>query len=59
MWELGGGRATATPPQLWSRGGGHGPNFLHVATRGIRDSLLYKVYHEGCCKVNRNFAVKS
>ena len=36
------------PPQLFARG----------ATRGIGDSLLYKAFHEVCCKVNRNFAVK-
>ena len=40
--------------------GGHGPsNFLHVATRGIGDDLVYKAFHEGCCNVNKNFAVKS
>ena len=53
--EPGGGNC---PPQLWSRGACP-PNFLHVATRGIGDVLLYKAFHEGCSKVNRNFAVKS
>ena len=40
------------------RRGGARANFLHVATRGIGDGLLYKVFHDGCCKVNRNFAVQ-
>ena len=53
-----GGRGGQLAPQLWSWGG-MPPNFLHVATRGIGDGLLYKAFHEGCCKVNRNFAVKS
>ena len=54
----GGAGGQLAPPTLEQRGRGP-PNFLHVATRDIGDGLLYKVFHDGCCKVNRNFAVNS
>ena len=65
-WGPGG---AAAPPTLAPGGGqlphpnfgagGVPPQLLHVGTSGIGDGLPYKVFHNGCYKVNRNFAVRS
>ena len=62
--EPGGPGGAATPPTLEHGGqypSGHAPppQFLHVTIRGIGDCLLYKAFHDACCIVKRNFAVKS
>ena len=55
----GGGGMQLALPTLEQGGRVPPPDFLHMGTRGIGDGLLCKTFHDGCCKVNRNIAVKS
>ena len=54
-----GGWGWGQPAPNFRAGWAWPPQLLHVGTSGIGDGLPYKVFHNGCYKVNQNFAIRS
>ena len=46
-----GGAGGATGPPNFGAGGRGPPNFLHVATRGVGEGLLYKAFMKAVAKL--------